>query len=113
MVAAADGNVKRVDPVLHDAHPRTTEAVDDGAPRAHAVGTVVDARLVAHRRADVVHRLAFEFFGVQHVAGLCESVARERMRQDGDLLDAPRLFLRGSFSGERGSRQPRCGSQPG
>ena len=113
MVAAADGNVQRVDPVLHDAHARAAEAVDDGAPRAHAVGAVVDARLVAHGRADVVHRLAFEFVGSQHVAGLRESVARERVRQDGDLLDAPPLFLRGSLFGERDRRQPRRGSQPG
>ena len=112
MVAAADGNVKRVDPVLHDAHARAAEAVDDRTPRAHAVGAVVDARFVAHGRADVVYCLAFEFFGVQHVAGLRESVARERVRQDGDFLDGPRLFLRGSFSRKRGSRQPRCGSQP-
>ena len=102
VVAAADGDVKGIDLFLHDAHPRAAEAVNDGAPRTHAVGTVVDARLVAHGRADVVHGLAFELVGVEHVARLCEPVARERVRQDDDLLDLGRLFLVGCVHGGRG-----------
>ena len=111
VVAAADGNVERVDAVLHDAHARAAETVDDGAPRARAVGTVVDARLVAHGGADVVHRLAFELVGVQHVAGLREPFVRQRVCQDEDLFDGTRLFLRRSFSGERDRPQPRHHTQ--
>ena len=69
VVAAADGDVERVDLFLHDAHALAAHAVDDRTPGAHAVGTVVDARLVADGRADVVHHLAFEFVGFQHGAG--------------------------------------------
>ena len=86
MVAAADGNVKRVDLFLHDSHAGAAEAADDGTTRARAVGTVVDTRLVADRRADVVHHLAAEFVGCQHVAGLGESIARKRVCRDDDLL---------------------------
>ena len=102
VVAAADGNVKRVDPFLHDAHACGAEAVDDGAPRARAVGTVVDARLIAHGGADVVHRLAFEFVGIQYIAGLRESIARERVCRYDDLLDLQRLFVAGRLFGVRG-----------
>ena len=105
VVAAAHGDIKGVDPFLHDPHARAAEAVDDGAPRAGAVGTVVDAGLVAHGRADVVHRLAFEFVGCQHIARLRESVACEGVCQDDDLLDD--FLLRRCFDGERGCREPR------
>ena len=105
VVAAAHGNIQRVDPVLHDAHARAAQTANDRAPRAHAVGTVVDARFVAHGRSDVVQRLAFELVGLQHVGGLRESVARERMRQDDDLLDGRRIFGGGSFFGESGRGQ--------
>ena len=108
VVAAADGNVKRVDPVLHDAHACGAQAVDDGAPRARAVGTVVYARFIAHGGPDIVHRLAFEFVGIQNLAGLRESFARKRVRRYDDLLDLRGLFVAKRLFGERGHGESGC-----
>ena len=66
VVAAGDGNVEGVDPILKHAHPRPGEAVNDGTTHRNPERTVVDADFAGHRLADVVDRPALEFLAGEH-----------------------------------------------
>ncbi len=101
VLGAGDGDVQRIDAVFHDSNARAVESMDHRPAEDSPERGVVDSRLIADRSAYVVSRLAVQFLSCQHVGGLGEAFCRQRVPQNDDLLDRPRLFfLPGSFPGQ-------------
>ena len=106
VVAARDRDVERVDAVFHDAYARAGEAMNDRASGGLRERAVVDARLVAHGRADAVGRHVLEFSGGDDGRRHGEPLTRQGMSHDDDLLDHLVGFGRGVLGMNR-----RCGSE--
>ena len=106
MVAAGDGNIEGVDPILKHAHPRPGEAVNDGTAHRDPERTVVDAGFAGNRFANVVDRPALELLAGKHGVWLDEALSGKRMADYKDFLNAGIRFPGFRFRSKGGRRQP-------